>query len=279
MGFFKKVKKAFKKVVKGIGKVFKAVGKVVKKVGQALKSGFKKLTSSTLGKVLLAVAAIYVGGALYGMYGKSAVIGQGKTAWDVGTAFSNAKIGVSELGKTVLGKDATVADKAVAETTKQAGKTAAEATFESTVGEAGKSAAQEAGKNAVQEAGRQAVEEEAKKGILSNVWDKTKDVAGSVKDWAGDNELLAYSLVQTGGSALASMNAPDEEDLLQKQYDLRQQEQQRLIDNNIVPNISPGLLGAYKYRAPADAATDVNVSSMGAPKAPMRGLLSRSEYV
>jgi hypothetical protein len=56
------------KVVKAISAPFKAVANVSKSILSGIKKGFKTLTSSTFGKVLLIAATVYLGGAAFGMW-------------------------------------------------------------------------------------------------------------------------------------------------------------------------------------------------------------------
>jgi hypothetical protein len=51
-----------------MSKLFKGIKKAVKKVFKGIKKIFKKITSSTLGKVLLGAAAIWLGGAAFGLW-------------------------------------------------------------------------------------------------------------------------------------------------------------------------------------------------------------------
>jgi|GEM_PF-2618264 len=52
-----------------MSKLFKGVKKGIKKVFGAIKKIYKKITSTTIGKILLAAAAIYVGGVALGKWG------------------------------------------------------------------------------------------------------------------------------------------------------------------------------------------------------------------
>ena len=52
-----------------MSKLFKGLKKGVKKVFGAIKKIYKKITSTTIGKILLAAAAIYVGGVALGKWG------------------------------------------------------------------------------------------------------------------------------------------------------------------------------------------------------------------
>lgn len=100
--------KLFKKIKKGVSKLWKGVKKV-----------FKKITSSKLGKVLLAAAAIYVGGVMLGSWGGSGPLSflspAGSGAATATTAVPGATVGGTTAGAT--GTNVTIgAGGAIAET-------------------------------------------------------------------------------------------------------------------------------------------------------------------
>ncbi len=72
------------KIVKGVKNIFKGVGKVVKKVWK----GVKKFAKSKIGKVVIAAALIYAGGAAIGAWGGSA----GTTAATTATELASSTI-------------------------------------------------------------------------------------------------------------------------------------------------------------------------------------------
>jgi hypothetical protein len=73
-------------IIKGIKKVAKGIFKGAKKI-------FKKITSSTIGKVLIGAAVIYTGGVLLGSWGQTGPLSSMFGAWGGGTAAGTAGLG------------------------------------------------------------------------------------------------------------------------------------------------------------------------------------------
>jgi hypothetical protein len=102
MGLWSSIKSGAKKITKGVTKVFKKVGGVVKKVATAV----KKFSKSKLGKVLIAAAAIYFGGAALGQWSAPGVpqggfMGSVKTAQGAGVDLASSTIAPGTTGSTI----------------------------------------------------------------------------------------------------------------------------------------------------------------------------------
>ena len=102
--------KLFKKLKKGVSKLWKGVKKI-----------FKKITSSTLGKILLAAAAIYVGGVMLGSWGgtgplsflspatPAGVVAPGSVTIPTTGLGGGAGAGAAAGGEVVIGAEAATA--------------------------------------------------------------------------------------------------------------------------------------------------------------------------
>lgn len=104
-----------------MSKVVKAVKKGIKKIAKGIKTGFKSITKSTLGKVLLFAAAVYLGGAAFGMWESpfAAVNGaltsqasQAVAAGELGTPAASAAAAAEGSGTALTAAEAASAGEA-----------------------------------------------------------------------------------------------------------------------------------------------------------------------
>lgn len=196
MGLFKKLKKGIKNITKGIAKVVTKIpiaGKVI-----------KKLSKSTLGKVVLFAAAVYLtGGLAAGSFAPGAVFGQlgtwggslGSTltgsAGTAGTVGSTAAAGSAGGVSAGLGLSA----EALAATSGTIGSVATGAgTAATAAGAAGVGTAA------------------AGAGIGSSIGSGLLGTAKAVGAFAEKNQLLSAALVKGGAKAIEVMNTPSAEE-------------------------------------------------------------------
>tara|TARA_Y100000310_G_scaffold304012_1_gene342796 strand:+ start:1048 stop:1707 length:660 start_codon:yes stop_codon:yes gene_type:complete len=163
------------------------VKKAVSSIWKGIKTVFKKITSSTIGKVLLAAAAIYLGGAAFGMW-------ESPFAAVNGAFTKGAELASQQL---LPGQTVGVAG--------QTGGTAAGGS--SVVAETGKAVIGQApGRGAALPVMQGGASEAAKTGFLAKLGRGAK----AVGKYAGEHELLTAATL----SGIASMTGEDESDLM-----------------------------------------------------------------
>jgi len=218
------------KLIKGIGKAVKGIVKGVKKV-------FKKITSSTLGKVLLGAAAIYLTGGAFGMWNtpfssingafvKGATDTVAQTTLAAGTETAAATgaaegavfadtLGSAASGTLELGASEAATNAALS----NAAQSAVSSTGVAAAPTATNLAVNTATNKALGTAATKAVTAGAQPGLLAKLGSGAVDFAKGVGTFAKNNPTAAA----IGASTIAGALGNDEVDLLEKEEELRAQ--------------------------------------------------------
>lgn len=251
MGIGSKFKKAVKKVFKGAKKVFSGVKKVagevfngLRKVGREL----KRFAKSDLGKVVIAAALIYAGGAAYLAANSGGATTFSQALMSPGKVFSQFS-GAAASSKGAANTAVASTDKAAAAVKAASDSKVAVDAMATGLAETGAQAGSINNLNAAVNAGGSQL------APLSGAGGGAAGGAGVGVDAAGQgfwasmksNPLTQYGLLQMGGNAIAGYGQPTEEELLEKQYELERQRRQELIDGNVVAGISPSAFAGYSY--------------------------------
>lgn len=188
-------------LVKGVVKAVKGIFRGVKKI-------FKKITSSTIGKVLLAAVAIYLGGAAFGMWESPFASINGAFVSEAATATVGASTGLEAgavAGELGLGEAAaTGASMGLSPTAAAAEMGLAEvAATGAPMGLPATTASSTMLPSALTTGGGGATG--------GNLLSRLGRGAGKLGKWAGKNPLPAA----IGLSAIASGLSPDEEDIME----------------------------------------------------------------
>lgn len=305
MGIGSKLKKLGRKL--DPTKLLKKSWKAIKKVGSEVANGLRKVgrevkrfAKSDLGKVVIAAALVYAGGAAYlaansggAMSFGQALMSPGQVIGQIGGAGAAAEGGASTAAQagtvetTLAGADSaaavgsTASSAGAGSTAGAVGTTAPAATQASTISNLG---------GAIEAGGSQWAAGGAGggSGILSGASQAASIVpeiqlastAGGAVTGGGwlSNPLVQYGALQMGGNAIASMGQPSEEDLLEKQYELREAERQALIDGNVVAPIDPSATAGFRYDPVAGKESAVNPRATGPGTALQPDRAIRNQY-
>jgi hypothetical protein len=212
------------KVIKGIGKAVKGLVKGVKKV-------FKKITDSKIGKVILIAAAIYLGGAAFGMWNSpfqsiNGVFVKGASNAAAGSVASTAAPVVESAPAFVAGGgDVAASTVANAATSGASGAAAGNAITNSAMGafEPGvASNSAKLGSMVGQSTANLGSGDVVSKGIVNRLLSGARTKLAETATWAKENPILAA----TGLNAVAGAASPDEMDIIELRR--RQDEEDRL---------------------------------------------------
>ncbi|MFT6550460.1 MAG: hypothetical protein ACJA1I_000488 [Zhongshania marina] len=233
----KSIKKAVKKVTGGIKKVFSGVKKIGGKVVDGLRSvgrEVKRFAKSDLGKIVIAAALIYVGGAAF-----LAMNSAGTMSFASALASPGAVVG--QLG---IGAGAGAGSGGAA-----SGTAAATGTAGSTAGMTGVAAAEGAGLSSglTTTAAKLGLNGAATTGAASAAGGSAIGTGSAVANAAGGgllSEGVKYGALMVGGNAIAgSMQAKGAVEAEKEAEKARQ----RYIDNNVVPDVNLDNIAGLKY--------------------------------
>jgi hypothetical protein len=216
-----------------MSKLVKGVTKAVKSVVRGVKKVFSKITSSTIGKVLIGTAAVFLGGAALGLWQSPFAGINGALAGGAKSTASNVLTGAAtETAATTAATTATGASSGIASNGIIADSIskAAAGTVDFGVKEATSSALSSAAQSAVSSGATATATETAKNGIIAKILDGGKKAA----TWAKNNPKTASTIF----SGIAAAAGPDELDILRERKKLEDEERERRRQNLDVTDVS-----------------------------------------
>lgn len=316
MGIGSRIRKAVKKVGKGISSVFKSVKKIGSEVAKGLRSAgreVKRFAKSDLGKVVIAAALVYAGGAAYlaansggtitftqALMSPSQVVGQLSGAGAVTESGASVAAESGAVEATLTGADSAAS---IASSTNMAGgasggtiSTAAPST--SSIASSGSQAANMAGASVGNGVAPAVASGAPAAAPISNLeaairaggsqWSGagsapvtagiTESAAATGGGWLS-NPIVQYGALQVGGNALSGLaSAGSEEEAIKEAAKAREAERQAIIDGNVVPSIAPGAISGLNYDPVTGQESAINPTSTMQPYMRQQSALTPNPY-